>query len=115
MRTILKLLASSSSVIMLLIIGTIAYHNLEGWRYTDSFYFTGVTLATVGYGDFVPTHDISKIFTVFFAFAGVGIVLVTMTSFAESYFESRQKKSNETLEKDFVAIIRDRINSKKSK
>jgi hypothetical protein len=35
-------------------VGTWFYHTVEGWSWVDSFYFTMVTLATVGYGDFSP-------------------------------------------------------------
>lgn len=29
-------------------------------------------MATVGYGDFVPTHNISKIFTIIYTFLSIG-------------------------------------------
>ena len=55
--------------------GTVFYTVVEGWRVLDSLYFTVITLTTIGYGDFSPTTDISKIFTMFFVVAGVSFIL----------------------------------------
>lgn len=67
---------------LLLLAGTVLFHQIEGWSWVDSFYFTGVSLLTIGYGDLTPTHDLSKILTVvlgfgaistaFYAFATIG-------------------------------------------
>jgi hypothetical protein len=55
--------------------GTVAYHFLEGWSLIDSLYFTVITLATVGYGDFTPSTPVARLFTVFFVINGIGIIL----------------------------------------
>jgi len=75
-----------AAIVALLVIGTFAYSSIEGWRLIDSFYFIATTLTTVGLGDFVPTHDVSKLFTVFFVFAGVGIMLYSLSVIADSLF-----------------------------
>jgi voltage-gated potassium channel len=72
--------------------GTLFFHAVEGWRYLDSFYFTGVTLTTVGYGDFTPTHDLSKLGAVFFAFSGVGIIFYSIGILAQRYFEREEQR-----------------------
>jgi hypothetical protein len=61
--------------IIMLSIGTVTYHATEGWRWLDSFYFSSMTLTTVGYGDFSPHTDGGKLFTVFYIFVGLGIML----------------------------------------
>lgn len=60
---------------VVLVIGTITYHYLEGWSWIDAFYFSFVTLTTVGYGDITPATDIGKLFTVFYIIIGLGIIL----------------------------------------
>lgn len=59
----------------ILLIGTLAYHWLEGWSYLDSFYFCVISLATIGYGDLTPTTPEAKLFTIFYVINGIGILL----------------------------------------
>lgn len=73
------------AMILLLLAGTVLFHQIEGWSWVDSFYFTGVSILTIGYGDLTPTHDLSKILTVvlgfgaistaFYAFATIGAAI----------------------------------------
>ncbi len=58
----------------ILAIGTWFYARVEGWRALDALYFTITTLTTVGYGDFYPTTDAGKIFTIFYIFVGIGLL-----------------------------------------
>lgn len=60
----------------LLVAGTVVYPVLEGWSILDSLYFSVVTLATVGYGDFHPVTDLGKLFTVLYILTGVGVLVV---------------------------------------
>lgn len=64
------------------VIGTVFYKLIEGWSWVDSFYFTMVTLTTVGYGDLAPSSDIAKLFTVFLIVAGVGFILAFLNFLA---------------------------------
>lgn len=59
--------------VMLLAVGTVGYRWIEGdhWSYFDGFYFTAITLTTIGYGE---THELSqrgRMFTVVLAYSGV--------------------------------------------
>ncbi len=76
---------------VLISFGTLVFHELEGWSYIDSFYFTGITLTTIGYGDLIPTHDISKLVTVGFALSGVAIFLYALGVIATHYFQKEQQ------------------------
>lgn len=61
-------------VLVILLLGTWFYTKAEGWRALDAFYFTIITLTTIGYGDFSPKTDAGKIFTVFYIFVGLGLI-----------------------------------------
>ncbi len=74
-------------VLVILLIGTFFYHKVEGWRWLDSFYFSSISLTTVGYGDITPKTDIGKIFTIFYIFSGVGVILGFITSVANKAHE----------------------------
>ena len=88
-------------LVILLVFGTAAFHVMEtyqedypdgrmkgqNWTYVDSFYFSAITLTTIGYGDLFPSHDLSKIVTVFYAFFGVALVLYLLGVIAKWYIE----------------------------
>jgi len=60
-------------------IGTVFYHLVEHFSWLNAYYFSTVTLATVGYGDFVPHTNAGKIFTTFYIFFGIGIITSFIT------------------------------------
>jgi voltage-gated potassium channel len=62
--------------------GTIFYWLVEDLRPVDSLYFSVMTLATVGYGDFAPHTDAGKLFTVVYVLVGVGILLAFLSRVA---------------------------------
>lgn len=63
------------TTIVILSIGTITYHYLEGWEWLDALYFSVITLTTIGYGDFSPQTDAGKLFTLLYILIGLGIIL----------------------------------------
>ena len=70
--------ALGSSVALLLVIATVVYHWLEGWSWVDSFYFSVVAVTTVGFGDFAPTTDASKLFAVFYILIGISLIAAAL-------------------------------------
>ena len=79
-------------VVLTLTAGTAFYWDVEDWSLLDSFYFSAITLATVGYGDLVPSTPGGKLFTVFYVFAGVGIIL----TFVQAVAQASVSRRNET-------------------
>ena len=76
-------------VISLFLAGTVFYTLVEDWSVVDAFYFSTMTLATVGFGDLAPTTDASKLFTVFYVLGGVGILVSFFTELTKRALEVR--------------------------
>ena len=70
------------STIAALATGGIFYHLVEGWSWLNSFYFSVITLSTVGYGDIAPATPAGKLFTMFYIFMGIGIIFGFIRSIA---------------------------------
>ena len=84
-----KLLAFSA---VILTMGTFAYHYLEGWSWLDAFYFSMITLTTIGYGDFSPQTTGGKWFTIFYILIGLGTILGFINT-VYLHYKSYGKKS----------------------
>ena len=87
-------------VTTLLLAGTFVFSKAEGWSYTDSFYFSVMTLTTVGYGDFVPTQNPTKIFTSFYSMIGIAAMVYLFGSVIGEYLF----KQEENLERIFSKL-----------
>ncbi len=81
-----------SLAITVVTVGTVVFHQLEKWSWIDSFYFTIITLATIGYGDLVPTTPVGKLVTVIFVIVGVGIFLGFLNKMMERRVERRERR-----------------------
>ena len=55
--------------------GMLIFHFLEGWSYLDSLYFCVISAATIGYGDFVPTTPLAKIFAILYNINAIVMLL----------------------------------------
>ena len=76
---------------VLILIATVFYWFVEGWSLVDSAYFSVVTIATVGYGDFVPRTTLGKIFTIGYIFSGIGIFVAAVTALAQATIRDDEK------------------------
>ena len=79
-------------VISLFLVGTTFYTLVEEWSVVDAFYFSTMTLATVGFGDLAPSTDESKLFTVVYVLAGVGILVSFFSELARTTLALRDEQ-----------------------
>ena len=85
-----ELLAAVSALFALVAVGTIVYHVLEKWSWLVSFYFSVCTLTTVGYGDYYPTTDASRMFTAIYVLIGVTIAFGAFGLIGAGYLRRSQ-------------------------
>ncbi|WP_298677651.1 potassium channel family protein [uncultured Lentibacter sp.] len=75
--------------------GTVFFRFAEGWSWIDAYFFTVVTLSTVGYGNLVPATVVGKIGTTVFIFTGLGIFALAIQQFGHFAFLKRRQKALE--------------------
>jgi hypothetical protein len=53
--------------------GTLVYSLSEGWNPVESLYFCVMTATTIGYGDYTPSDNWMRLFTVVYSIMGIGM------------------------------------------
>lgn len=71
--------------------GTVFFHRVEGWSWLDSYFFTVITLSTVGYGSLVPATALGKIGATVLIFLGLGVFAVAVQQFGAFAFRKREE------------------------
>ncbi|MBW2184404.1 MAG: two pore domain potassium channel family protein [Deltaproteobacteria bacterium] len=67
-----RLIPALATLIIVIIIGTIGYHLIEGWNFLDSCYMVIITLFTVGFQEVHSLSQYGRIFTMCIIVVGVG-------------------------------------------
>ncbi|RLI28341.1 hypothetical protein DRO53_01280 [Candidatus Bathyarchaeota archaeon] len=71
------------AVVAVFLTGTVGYAYMLGLPLLDSFYFTVVTISTVGYGEIYPTTPESRLFTTILIIIGIGVLAVALETITE--------------------------------
>lgn len=66
-------------------IGVFYYNHIEHWTVIECLYFITVSVATVGYGQYHPTTNGSRLFTCFYILLGLVTVLNFIDAFAKVF------------------------------
>lgn len=80
---------------LLLVAGVTFYMHTENWSFVNALYFCVVALTTVGFGDLTPTHDSSKIFTIFYILFGIGIIVSFINLVAKHSLDGYHRRQAE--------------------
>jgi hypothetical protein len=94
-----QIFAAVSSLVVLIFAGSFIFHYLEDWTWIQSFYFSVVTLTTVGYGDLHPTTDTSRLIASLYILLGVAIVFASLGIIGTKYLSIREKRIAEKKKK----------------
>ena len=71
--------------------GTVFFRFVEKWSWVDSYFFTVVTISTVGYGDPTPATDLGKIGATILIFLGLGVFAMAIQQFAAEHLAERDR------------------------
>jgi voltage-gated potassium channel len=76
LKTLLTKIVTSGLILIiaLFIYGIVGSYFIMGLNIIDSIYYSVITMATVGYGDYIPTTGIQKIFATTLALGGVALL-----------------------------------------
>lgn len=72
--------------------GTVFFRYVEGWSWLDAWFFTVVTVSTVGYGNLVPETATGKIGATVLIFCGIGVIAVAIGQIAERIVARRTRR-----------------------
>ncbi len=70
-----KLKIALTLLVLVMLIGTVGFVFIEGWRPLDALYMTTITLSTVGFQEVHPLSPAGRIFTIFLIISGLGIFI----------------------------------------
>ena len=80
-------------IVLLFAYGIIGSHFIMGLNLVDSIYYSVSTMATVGYGDYVPSTGLQKIFATTLALSGVGLLAYVFNIILTNFQERMSKYS----------------------
>ena len=95
---VFRALTIVATLAMVIAGGTVFFRFVEGWSWIDAYFFTVVTLSTVGYGHLVPATVFGKIGTTVFIFVGLGVFAVAIQQFGSYTLRKREKHTNRLYE-----------------
>jgi voltage-gated potassium channel len=91
-------------IISILTAGTVGYHFITGVSWLDAFYFTVITMSTVGHRDITQLTTGGKIFTIGLIFSGAGILAYGLTTGVELLVDEKTR--------DYVKLFYNRRRSR---
>jgi hypothetical protein len=86
-----------SVALVTMLTGTWFYYQFEPTitTWVDAYYFTVITLTTIGYGDFSPTIPLTKLFTTLYVLVGLGIIAGLIGLVGEAVIEEANHRAAE--------------------
>jgi voltage-gated potassium channel Kch len=88
-----RLLAATA--LMMIAVGTLVMRFVEKLSWVDAFYFSVVSLTTVGYGDITPTTNAAKLFVAFYLLMGIGIIAAFASTLVKNAVAKRVIKQSD--------------------
>lgn len=90
-RVKVEVIVAISSLFGWIGVGTFGFTRLEDWSWIEAFYFSVVTITTVGFGDLVPTNDMTRLFTAIYILIGVSIGFASLGIIGAELIKKRER------------------------
>jgi voltage-gated potassium channel len=87
MRALHNLRLIGTALAVLVLIGTLGFHFLEGWPWLDSIYMVVTTLTTVGYREIHDLSPVGRVFNIALIVAGVSLLFLGIGSLTQALLE----------------------------
>lgn len=91
------------------IIGAVGMYLAEGRSFTDSLWWSFVTVTTVGYGDISPSTTAGRIIAAILMLVGIGFLGI-LTGTISTFFIKQKKEDLPSLKNETVEMIKSRLN-----
>ncbi|MFY0600934.1 MAG: potassium channel protein [Cyclobacteriaceae bacterium] len=78
-----------------LLTGVVGFGMISGGQWFDAFYMTAITISTIGFREVIDLGDsnIGKLFTIFIAFSGIGVMTYLFSNLAALFIEGDIRKT----------------------
>jgi len=102
---------SVSHLLIIVLLGTLGYHMIEGWSLFESLYMTIISLTTVGYGEIHSLSTGGKIFTMILIITGISNFAIVIRNlslqvlkplFGNTYREKKMEKTLQNMKDHFI-------------
>ena len=112
-----EVFAQSDKALLLLLCHALVYYALavvgyclfvENWTVIQSLYFATVLFTTIGYGDYCPSSDLSRFYTIFLALYGVvilGILIGNVGQFVVDRHDEAVRRRRKTMSTSVIHAI----------
>jgi voltage-gated potassium channel len=87
MKALRHLLYIALALALLMALGTLGFHFIEGWTYFDGFYMVLTTFTTIGYGELHPLSYSGRWFNVFLIIGGVSLLFLLIGTLTQALLE----------------------------
>src|SRR2546421_3834874 len=87
LKTFRKVLWIGFALLVLSAIGTIGFHEIEGWNWLDSLYMVVITFSSIGYGEIHPLSRAGRIFNIGLITSGAVMVALGIGTLTEALLE----------------------------
>ena len=92
MNPVHNIIIALTSLIFVILIGTVGYTQIEHWSYLDALYMCIITLATVGFSEVHQLSPNGQVFTIILVLFGTGIAAYAAGSFVQLMVEGQLRQ-----------------------